>query len=307
MGCVSGTVQRVSHELAHPAGVLTTRQLSEGGWSKWRIERAVASGELDRVRPGWFAVPGADPAVLAAVKAGGCVSCFSALGLHGVWVPERKGRHVRLPEHRRTRAKQTTRGAAAPRGDRGRRRRGCRPFGTEPAVSAAVDDLGVAFRCVLRCGSREDIVVVMDSMLHGEAATRAQLREWMADAPMAMRTLLEAADGRAESGSESMVRFRLRSLRIATRIQVRVMERTRVDALVGDRLIIECDSREHHTDADAYESDRRRDRRLIARGFIVLRLTYRQIHDEWPEIEQEILRIVRRGDHRWPRRRKAKE
>lgn len=310
------------NEPAHQTGVLTTRQLTDTGWSKWQIERAVAAAELTRVRPGWFALPAHDAAALAAVEAGGCVSCFSALRLLGVWVPERKGEHVRLPEHRRPRVRTRKgvdgqRGAAGPQGaaatrgaDAGadatggaRQRSSCRPFGAEPPVTAAVDGLEAAFRCVLRCGTREEVLVVMDSLLHGKLATREQLREWTADAPRAVRAVLEAADARAESGSESMVRCRLGSLRLSTRIQVRVMQGVRVDLLIGDRLIIECDSREHHTAADAYESDRRRDRRLIARGFIVLRLTYRQIHDEWPEIERAILQLVRRGEHRWPRKR----
>jgi very-short-patch-repair endonuclease len=268
-------------------GILTTPQLTAAGWSKWAIERALRSGALTRVRPGWFAgLEPADAAALVAVRAGGCVSCFSALRMHGVWVPEGTAGHVRLPQHQRR---------TAPR---------CRPFGAQAPVRRAVDSLEDAFRCVLRCGTREQIVVVIDSILRQRLASRDDVESWMRSAPSAVRSLLELADDRAESGTESMVRCRLWSLRVATRIQVRVMDGVRVDLLVGDRLIIECDSREHHTDARAYEADRRRDRRLARRGFIVLRLTYRQIHDEWPDIEHDILAIVRRGDHRWPRRRK---
>ena len=287
--------------------VLNTRQLKAAGWSKWQIERAVAAGELKRVRPGWFSGLIPDAAVVAAVQAGGCVSCFSALQLLGVWVPEGKRRHVRLPEHRRPPVRKAKAAAGAPDGTAARQRsRGsCRPFGVEPAVTSAIDGLEPAFRCALRCGSREDVVVVADSILHSQLATREELEEWAKDAPRAVRALLDVADGKAESGSESMVRWRLRALRLSPRIQVRVMRGVRVDVLVGERLIIEIDSRAHHTSVEAYESDRRRDRRLLARGFLVLRLSYRQIHDEWPEIEQAILQIVRRGDHRWARRRTA--
>lgn len=279
--------------LAARAGILTRTQLLSIGWTRPQLEEAVDAGQLVRVRPGWYAGAPVDPEALAAVKAFGCSSCFSALRLHGVWVPEGKGAHVRLPRHRQRRRLT------------GQPKR-CRPFGAQPPVASAIDDLEVAFRCVLRCGSREEIVVVIDSILQRQLARRSTLEVWMEDAPAATRVLLELADGRSESGTESMVRFRCWRRRLATRIQVRVMEGVRVDLLVGDRLIIECDSREHHTEAGAYESDRRRDRRLIARGFIVLRLTYRQIHDEWPEIEREILEIVRRGDHRWSRQRKIR-
>ncbi|WP_092666851.1 DUF559 domain-containing protein [Agrococcus carbonis] len=279
-------------------GILTTAQLMGVGWTKWQIERAVRGGALTRVRPGWFARPGCDAAALAAVRAGGCISCFSALRLHGVWVPERKGRHVRLPEHRRVRRKRRGSAVAKPRT--------CRLRAPEPPIAAAVDDLRTAVRCVLRCGTREECLVVLDSILHLQLARRDELEEWLRGAPQRERALLELADARSESGTESMVRWRLRALQLAVRIQVRVMDGVRVDLLIGDRLIIECDSREHHSEADAYESDRRRDRRLAARGFIVLRLSYRQIHDEWAAIEEDILAIVRAGRHRLPRRRTAR-
>lgn len=269
--------------LVYQLGVLTAAQLMSIGWTKWQIERAVGSGALQRVRPGWFGRDAA-PQALAAVRQGRCISCFSALRLRGVWVPERKGWHARSARHR---------GPS-----------GCRPHGPQPPVSSVVDDLETSFRCVLRCGSREDILVVIDSLLHSRRATTEELRSWMRFAPARTRALLDLADGRSEAGTETMVRMRLRTLRVATRLQVRLMQGMRVDLLIGERLVIECDSKEHHTDSEAYESDRARDRQLVARGFIVLRLSYRQIHDDWPAIERDILALVRRGDHRWPRRRR---
>lgn len=263
-------------------GIATTLQLTLLGWSKWSIERAVREGVLERVRPGWFAhgSPAAD--ALAAVRAGACVSCFSALGLRGVWVPEGSVQHVRSARHRGG---------------------GCRPHGGRQPVRSAVDDLSTALRCALRCGTREEILIVLDSLLHQRLATLDELRDWMRLAPQRVRALLDLADGRAESGTETMVRARLRSLQIGVRIQVRVLSGMRVDLLIGERLVIECDSRAHHTDLAAYEADRARDRRLLEHGFLVLRVSYRQIHDDWPAIERAVLAIVRRGDHRFARRR----
>ncbi|GAA3595580.1 endonuclease domain-containing protein [Agrococcus terreus] len=268
--------------IALSLGIATTLQLSVLGWSKWRIERAVRDGVLARVRPGWFAHASASADALEAVRAGGCVSCFSALRLRGAWVPEVQRHHVRRAAHRQG---------------------GCRAFGAQPPVLSAVDDLESAFRCALRCGSAEDVLVVLDSLLHRRLASVDELRSWMLSAPLRLRRLLELADWRAESGTETMVRVRLRSLQIGVRIQVRVVSGVRVDLLVGERLVIECDSREHHAGRASYEADRARDRWLLAHGFLVLRLSYRQVHDDWPEIERDILAIVRRGDHRFARRR----
>ena len=46
------------------------------------------------------------------------------------------------------------------------------------------------------------------------------------------------------------------------------------------RLIVELDSRTHHQRRAAMESDRLRDRRLAVAGWTVIRITWRQIHDD---------------------------
>lgn len=271
-------------------GVLTTAQLVQAGVSRAGLARALEQGRVERVRRGWIGWQ-PHPAARAAVEAGGCVSCMTALAHHGAWLPRGVGPHVRL--------------AKAARDRRARGSRGCRPFGAAPPVAAAVDDLETAFRCALRCADREQLVAIADSLLHRGLASLAELRAWAAGAPDARRRWLDLLDDRAESGTESMVRLRLRPLGISLRVQVQVWRGRRVDLLIGDRLIIECDSVEHHTDLAAYQRDRRYDRRHVAEGYLVLRLTWQQVHDEWPEIEQQILAIVRRGGHRWPRVRKA--
>lgn len=268
-------------------GVLSTSQLTDLGLARRDRDRAVADGGLVHVRVGWYARADADARVVAAVRAEGCVSCASALRLRGVWVPEAMGLdHVRHARHRREQG-----------------RRGCRPHGAIPPVRTAVDDLETAFRCALRCGSPEDIVVIADSVLHLGLATRDELASWSAAAPRWVAGLLEATDA-AESGVESMVRIRLRGRRIGVRTQVWIGRR-RVDIVVGDRLVIECDGAEHHGSWAAHAADRARDRALVAAGYRVIRVTYRQVVDDWAAVEQDILAVVRRGDHRWPRRRDA--
>ena len=40
------------------------------------------------------------------------------------------------------------------------------------------------------------------------------------------------------------------------------------------------------------------ERSLVAEGYVVVRLTNRQIVDDWPNVERHLLAIVRRGGHR---------
>lgn len=91
------------------------------------------------------------------------------------------------------------------------------------------------------------------------------------------------------------MKLELVRLRLRFQQQVHVVGVGRVDFLIGDCLVIEVDSKEHHS--DAYR-DRRRDAELSARGFRVLRFMYSQILFEWPSVESAILAAVGRGDHR---------
>lgn len=261
-------------------GVVSTAYLHSRGWTSHRIRQAVAARTLRRLRDGWFALPDADALVVAAVSAGGCVSCADALRLHGAWVPESLGRgHVR--RNRRARAAG---------------REGCRAPGLDPRVVHAVDDVETAFRCVLRCGTREDIVVIADSLLHLRLATRHELERWVVAGPPRGRDALRWIDA-AESGLETMVRVRLRARRVRVRTQVWV-EDMRLDIVVGEVLVIECDGREHHASWTAQTADRARDRRLTTLGYVVVRLTYRQIVDEWDSVERDLLTLVRRHARR---------
>jgi REase_MTES_1575 len=48
----------------------------------------------------------------------------------------------------------------------------------------------------------------------------------------------------------------------------------------AQRLIVELDGNATHATRSAFESDRARDRALIAAGWRVMRITWRQLHDE---------------------------
>lgn len=266
-------------------GVFTRAQLLRDGLTPAYIRTYVRNGTLTRLRAGWFATAAAAPEIVRAVREGGCCSCVSALRHHGVWVPETDGAmHIRLADHRSG------------------ERRGCRPVGKNPGVFAAVDDLETALRCAVSCLDDEGIVVVLDSILHLGLANVEALRHWLRDAPRSVqRSIDKTAD--AEAGTETMVRLRLRAKHVRVRTQVWITGSVRVDLLVGERLIIECDSRAWHGDWQAHERDLARDRELTAMGYLVVRLSYRQIHGNWEEIEQHLLGMIRERRHMWPRQR----
>ena len=56
-------------------------------------------------------------------------------------------------------------------------------------------------------------------------------------------------------------------------------------------LIIEADSRSHHMSKPDFENDRERDNRLMAEGWRVVRITWRQVTDD----PGDVLRLVRQA------------
>ncbi len=271
------------------SGVMRFAELRTG-LSRARISSLLAAGRLVRVRHGWYATPDASVDVLRALQLGGTLSCVSALARYGVWVPPQPELHVRFSEHHHARLR-------LPDGVRS-----CGVAG-RAAPLRGVDPLPTALVAASACLDEEGLVVVLDSILNQRLLGHSALRSLLAARPPRVRRLLVEADGRSESGLESMVRFRLRREGIRVRSQVMIPGVGRVDLLVGDRLVIETDGRAHHTGEETYAGDRRRDLVLVTDGYLVVRLTYRQVVYEWETVLNRIRLLIRTRAHQAPRRR----
>lgn len=262
--------------LREQGGVVTAAQLVALGHTRRQIREGLG-GSLRTIRHGWFAAPGAGADVEAAVAAGGCLTCVSVLRLRGAWIPEGLGRvHARRSRSREPASKAGVVWCPVPLAP----------------VRRPIDPLPVAIRSAARCLDDEDLVVVCDSLLHKGLVDQAALREWL---PGDRR--VERCEPRSESGTESMVRLRLTSAKVRFDVQVQLDGVGRVDFLIGRRLIVEIDSRAHHDSPAAYAEDRRRDRAAVARGYVVLRLTYQDVVHDWPRAWENLRAIVRAGDH----------
>jgi len=104
-----------------------------------------------------------------------------------------------------------------------------------------VDDLPTALQYAARCLDAEGLVVVADSMLNQGLLSGEEIEHTLRDTPTTVQQALDRCDGRAASGLETMVRLRLQSQNIRTRLQVPIDGVGRVDLLVGRWLIIETD------------------------------------------------------------------
>jgi very-short-patch-repair endonuclease len=146
-------------------------------------------------------------------------------------------------------------------------------------------------------------VAVLDSALRHTSLTEFDLAELAIRVPRRLQALIGLADARAESGTESVLRVELQRAGIAAAIQVPIpfSPLERFDLVVGDRLVIECDSAEFHGSAADRERDLRRDALAAGFGFVVLRFGYPQIMFDIDGVLAVIQRYIDLGLHESPR------
>jgi len=262
--------------------IFSARRLRSAGLSAQDIARRVGSGDLVRLRRGVYATRDAEPAVAAAARIGGRLTCVSALALAGAWTMPVQDIHVRASQ-----------GVTVNRGS------GQRVHWTRERLGDRhwVDDPETALAVAIPCLDLRAAVVVIDSVVNRRILDAEVVVRLLLATPRGRR-LLGLHDAAAESGIETLPRLALRSRNLRVRTQVVIDGIGRVNLLIGDRLILEVDGREWHSD---FERDRARDRALVARGYLVIRASYHQVMSEWPVIESQILTLVRRREHLWRR------
>ncbi|MGU3291909.1 hypothetical protein [Williamsia sp. M5A3_1d] len=271
-------------------GVHSRIRLHAQGHTDADIRRAVRAGDLIWLRPGWCATTVADPDVVAAVRAGGVLGCVSALRFHGLWIPPgHDGLHVRTSKY-----------------GKGLRAGSCQGAGRPLPLADAVDSVPVALHCAVDCLPDDHWVVVCDSALNSGSATPDELRALLPKATVRINDLLARCDPRSQSGTETLVRLRLRAVGYDVRVQPRIRGVGKVDLRVG-RLLIECDSVAHHTGAAEYRNDRRRDRKALVGRWLKLRLTYEDVMFGWDEVFADIRAITRADRHRVRGRHRPRE
>jgi very-short-patch-repair endonuclease len=258
-------------------------------------------GHLVRLRNGWFARPDADADRARAVRIGGRITCMTALKQEGLWVMPDRRLHVAVRENASR--------LRCPDNFHRKWDDGAHPdirlhwteHELDAPASVAVESLSTSIVHLVKCVDRNSAIVTIDSALNTSRGGRRLLS--MDDLGNALRLLspsheriLDLVDSEAQSGLETLARLRLRGHGIRVRSQVQIDRVGRVDVLIGDRLVLELDSRTHHL-GENYEKDRTRDLELFRQGFLTLRVSYRRVMFEWPSIEEAIRMAVRRGDH----------
>ena len=124
-------------------------------------------------------------------------------------------------------------------------------------------------------------MAVLDTALGAGRVSFARLSRIFAEEPAWTRTVVAKARIGSDSGVESIVRQRLSAAGHLVEQQVYVTGVGRVDLRIDGRLFLELDGFAYHGDRDSFERDRVRDAGLALRGERRLRLSARQVMNEW--------------------------
>lgn len=271
--------------------VRTRRELEDAGYGRRAIERLVAEGTIIALGRGYYATGDTPAAVLRALRHGHRVTCVDALNLYGFWVPTSRG------DHRA--ALRSARLYIAPGGD---------VVLHAPILRSWPDPhpvlpLPLALEHAVHCLDADGAAIVLESGLHLKLIDASAVQAATASLSQRRQASIFPLRGDAESGTETRVRRGLTRAGVRMRSQVWVEGIGRVDLLVGERLIIECDSVAHHAGVEDFHRDRLRDLTAHRLGYTVVRLTWEQVMLDWDHTLATLLAMIRAGVHRRPRRR----
>ncbi|GAA1955730.1 hypothetical protein GCM10009717_22190 [Agromyces allii] len=259
------------------------------------VASAVRAGAVTRVRNGWFASHDAPTDVVRAVRVGGIATASTVARITGLWVPERDRLHVRVAANSsRLRAPhdRTLPLAADAHGV-------CLHYRGRIAGLVGRDPVTTALGEMFACAPTADALAAVESAIERRALDPGHLDAVRDAMPPGRRATLDRLDFGGQSGLETKVRLFLRSRQVRFRTQAPIEGVGAVDFLVGDRLVIEVDGWSFHSSRTEFENDRRRDFELATRGYLVLRLSYRQVAHDWDRTAAGILALLGRREHRW--------
>lgn len=281
--------------LSERGGVARRADLLRAKIGRRAIERAVERGLVLRVRKGVYALASCSSDVITAAKHGGELACVDALRSHGVWVPEESESADEPFEGAASEGAKPQRtphvwiGAS----NRQHRHRGCtcrvhheQGDGT-PAFGVVAVWLALLQFAV--CASEERFFVAYESALNLRILTRLGLRELHARLPYRCRWIIDFARDDAESGLESLLRYRLHLLGIELQSQVWIDGVGRVDFVLDGRIILEVDGRLNHDGPSKRHKDLIRDAAAASLGYETLRFDYAMVVHDWAKVVAAIL------------------
>lgn len=261
-------------------GIARGTRLQGLGVTRRRLARAVAEGEIIRIRPGVFALHTTPAEIVDAAAHGGAVTCARALRAHGIWTLVHDEQvHVWM-------------------GGTGRvhhpKECSCITHFFAGKMSLGVAPLEVVLVHVYFCHGDEAFFAALESALRQRRLGRPAVTRIRSRLPSGARWLVDFARADADSGLESLLRLRLHLLGIRLDTQVEIATVGRVDFVIAGRLILEADGRQNHDGVSLRHKDLVRDAAASRLGYETLRFDYALIVHQWEIVESAILAALTR-------------
>ncbi|MCH6230081.1 endonuclease domain-containing protein [Microbacterium sp. CFH 31415] len=265
--------------------VRSLAELREAGLGRAAVAAGLGDGSLVRLRRGVYASDGSCDEIRRAAQHGGSLACVSAARHLGLWVRgEAEELHVSLRAHGRAYAHDD-----------------CvcvRHWDAAAAKNAfGIPSLPRVLRQILLCRGAEDFFVALESARRQRLISQPGLAWLRSHTNAAGRDAIAFSRSDADSGLESLLRWRLRPYGLALRTQVRLTSVGVVDFLIGERLIVEVDGVANHDGDSQRHKDLVRDANAAAWGFVTLRFDYAMVVHDWATVELAILGALDRRLH----------
>ncbi|MDL9979590.1 endonuclease domain-containing protein [Microbacterium sp. ASV49] len=262
-------------------GIVPSARLVREGAKAHLIARLVAEGELRRIRRRWIAAPWCDQQMVAAARTGTVLTCITQAKRAGLWVKDASGPlHVAAPSHA---------GRVAPSS-------ALVIHWHEPLVARHPDLLADHAENVLAgvaiCQPFETALAIWESAFRKKRADRLVLSRLPLNGRA--RELLRVARPFSDSGLESYIVPRLAWMGVRMVAQAWI-DGHRVDFLIGERLVLQVDGG-HHV-GQQRQADNVQDAALLIRGYHVIRVGYDQVVNDWPAVQDLIMRAIGQGLH----------
>lgn len=264
-------------------GAAMTRQVQAQGASEAAIRSAVRKGSVQRVERGVLSLPGADTALVAAVKARSLLTCASAASRYGLWLLHEPAE----PHYWQSNGRRTAKCIS-------HRLSLSQPRPNEPYV--ALPD--VLLHALLCLPPLESLVMVESAYIRGDIGLGYLRRHLLGNQGGQARGVLARVDRGAGSLLETLARVLFRDAGIRTETQVWIDGVGTVDFLLEGFLIVELDGIAFHLEPRQFKKDRRRDNEATRQGMLVLRFFY----DDVVYAPEKMLRHVREVLLRGPAR-----
>ncbi|UNX55413.1 endonuclease domain-containing protein [Georgenia sp. TF02-10] len=149
---------------------------------------------------------------------------------------------------------------------------------------------------VLRCQPQLAAVTMVDSALNQGLVTVEELeRSLRGPGRTAGLAALARCDGRSRSATETKARLTLVDAGFTVCAGVIISGVGEVDLLVDGVVVVECDGFAYHSRRRQFAEDRRRDRELLARGYVVLRFTWHEVMNQPELVVAEVRKVLSSG------------